>query len=206
MTGLWGKKIGMTQVFADNKAVPVTVIDTSNWYITSSKTVERDGYNAVQIGCVRSRYQGQELASDWLKQLKKHFTFVREIKLDKNPVEMALEIGKPAGFLAILQQGDKVDVLGTSKGRGFAGVVKRHGFSGAPASHGAKMGRRPGSLSWMRSQGRVPKGKRLPGHLGNAQKVIRNLEIVTVRPDDNVVLVKGSVPGKTGSLVFLRKA
>lgn len=206
MTGLWGKKIGMTQVFADNKAVPVTVIDTSNWYITNSKTVERDGYNAVQIGCVRSRYQGQELASDWLKQLKKHFTFVREIKLDKNPVEMALEIGKPAGFLAILQQGDKVDVLGTSKGRGFAGVVKRHGFAGSSASHGAKMGRRPGSLSWMRSQGRVPKGKRLPGHLGNAQKVIRNLEVVTIRPDDNVVLVKGSVPGKTGSLVFIRKA
>lgn len=206
MTGLWGKKIGMTQVFADNKAVPVTVIDVSNWYITNSKTVERDGYNAVQIGCVRPRYQDQELDSDWLKQLKKHFTFVREIKLDKNPSEMALEIGKPAGFLAILQQGDKVDVLGTSKGRGFAGAVKRHGFSGAPASHGAKMGRRPGSLSWMRSQGRVPKGKRLPGHLGNAQKVIRNLEIVTVRPDDNVVLVKGSVPGKTGSLVFLRKA
>lgn len=206
MTGLWGKKIGMTQVFADNKAVPVTVIDTSNWYITNSKTVERDGYNAVQIGCVRPRYQGQELAADWLKQLKRHFTFVREIKLDQDPAQMELEIGKPAGFLAVIQQGDKVDVFGTSKGRGFAGVVKRHGFTGAPASHGAKMGRRPGSLSWMRTQGRVPKGKRLPGHLGNAQKVIRNLEVVTIRPDDNVVLVKGSVPGKTGSLVFIRKA
>ncbi len=206
MTGLWGKKIGMTQVFAQNKAVPVTVIDTSDWCITHTRTDERDGYNAVQIGCVRPRYREQNFVADWLKQPKKYFSFIREIKLDKNPTEMELEIGKPAGFLAAIQEGDKVDVFGRSKGRGFAGVVKRHGFAGPPASHGAKMGKRPGSIGTFRTQGRVPKGKKLPGHLGDAQRVIRNLEVITIKPDDNVVLLKGSVPGKTGSLVFLRKA
>lgn len=206
MTGLWGKKIGMTQVFVETKAVPVTVVDISHWYILNFKNVERDGYNAVQIGRLRPRYQGQSFSADWLKQLKTYFSFVREVKLDKPSADMSFEIGKPADFLTFVQKGDKVDAFGISKGRGFAGAVKRHGFRGAPASHGAKMGKRPGSLSWMRSQGRVPKGKRLPGHLGNAHKVIRNLEIVTLMTEENVVLIKGSVPGKAGSLVFLRKA
>ncbi len=206
MTGLWGKKIGMTQVFAQNKAVPVTVIDTSNWCITHTRTSDRDGYNAVQIGCVRLRYREQNFVADWLKQPKKYFSFIREIKLDKDPAEMELEVGKPAGLLATIQEGDKVDVFGTSKGKGFAGVVKRHGFSGSPASHGAKMGKHTGSIGSFRTQGRVAKGKKMPGHLGDAQRVVRNLEIITIKSDDNVVLLKGSVPGKTGSLVFLRKA
>lgn len=205
MTGLWGKKIGMTQVFVETKAVPVTVVDISNWYIVNFKNIERDGYDAVQIGRLRPRYQGQPFSADWLKQLKTYFSFVREVKLDKSFADMNFEVGKPADFLAFVQKGDKVDAFGVSKGRGFAGAVKRHGFGGSPASHGSKMGKRPGSLSWMRSQGRVPKGKRLPGHLGNANKVIRNLEVVTLMTEENVVLIKGSVPGKAGSLVFLRK-
>lgn len=206
MTGLWGKKIGMTQVFADNKVVPVTVIDISNWYVTLTRTVERDGYNAVQIGCVRSRYNDQGFVAEWLKQPKKYFSFIREIKLNNVSAETEYVVGNPAGFLAIFQEGDKVDAFGTSKGRGFCGVMKRHGFSGGPGSHGDTMGRRPGSLSWMRAEGRVPKGKKLPGHFGNAQRVVRNLQVITVKPDDNVVLIKGSVPGVVGSLVFLRKA
>ncbi len=206
MTGLWGRKIGMTQVFENSKAIPVTAIDTSHWYVINAKNVERDGYHAIQVGRVRSRYQDQPLSQEWLKQLKKYFVFVREVKLQVPFGELNLEIGKPADFFAFIQKGDKVDAFGVSKGRGFAGAVKRHGFRGAPASHGAKMGKRPGSLSWMRSQGRVPKGKRLPGHLGNVSKVIRNLEIINMMTNENVVLVKGSVPGKTGSLVFLRKA
>lgn len=205
MTGLWGKKIGMTQVFAENKVVPVTVINIADWYITNSKTAERDGYNAIQMGCVRSKYREQEFTQDWLKNLKKYFNFVREVKLNKHPDEMGVEVGKPADFATALKTGDKVDAFGKSIGRGFAGVVKRHGFAGSPASHGARMGNRPGSMSWMRSQGRVVPGKRLPGHLGNVQKVIRNLEVVTIKPEDNIILIKGSVPGKSGSLIFLRK-
>jgi large subunit ribosomal protein L3 len=205
MTGLWGKKIGMTQVFAENKVVPVTVINTAHWFITNTRTVEKDGYDAVQVGCVRPKYQEQEFSLDWIKQPKKYFSFIREIKLNKD-ITLELEVGKPASFLNVIQQGDMVDVHGTSKGRGFAGVVKRHGFAGPPASHGSKMGKRPGSISFMRSQGRVPKGKRMPGHLGDDSKVIRNLEIITIKPNDNVVLLKGSVPGKAGSLIFLQKA
>lgn len=206
MKGLWGKKIGMTQIFLQDKAVPVTVIDMSNWYVTHTRTVARDGYNAVQIGCVRPRYGEQSFVIDWIKKPKQYFSFIREIKLDKDPSEMDLMVGKPADFLATMQAGDKVDVFGTSKGKGFAGVVKRHGFNGSPASHGAKMGKRPGSLSWTRAEGRVPKGKRLPGRLGNVQKVIRNLEVMTIKLDNYVLLLKGSVPGRAGSLVFLRKA
>ncbi|MEX0849519.1 MAG: 50S ribosomal protein L3 [Candidatus Dependentiae bacterium] len=205
MTGLWGKKIGMTQVFAENKVVPVTVINTAHWFITNIRTVEKDGYDAVQVGCVRPKYEEQEFSLDWIKQPKKYFSFIREIKLNKD-IALELEVGKPASFLNVIQQGDMVDVHGTSKGRGFAGVVKRHGFAGPPASHGSKMGKRPGSISFMRSQGRVPKGKRMPGHLGDDSKVIRNLEIITIKPNDNVVLLKGSVPGKAGSLIFLQKA
>ncbi len=206
VTGLWGKKIGMTQVFAEDKVVPVTVIDTANWYVTRIKKLERDGYNAIQVGCVKPRYLEETFSSEWIKQPNKYFNFIREIKLDQDPAGVEIEVGKPADFLSQMQSGDKVDVFGVSKGRGFAGVVKRHGYAGGPASHGARMGRRPGSISWMRTQGRVPKGKKLPGHLGNAHTVTRGLEVVTTQPDDNVVLVKGSVPGRTGSLVFLRKA
>ncbi len=206
MKGLWGKKIGMTQVFAQNKVMPVTVINTAGWYITNTRNVEKDGYNAVQVGCLRPRYLETTFSLDWVKQPKKYFSFVREIRLDKDPKELELEAGKPAVFPDLMQQGDMIDVHGTSKGRGFAGVVKRYGFGGPPASHGSKMGKRPGSISFMRSQGRVPKGKKMPGHLGHDSKVIRNLEVITVKPEDNVVLLKGSVPGKAGSLVFLQKA
>ena len=206
MIGLWGKKVGMTQVFADNKVVPVTVIDTAHWFVTNTRVVEKDGFNAVQVGCVRPRYVEQPFSVDWIKQPKKYFSFIREVKLDKHPSEFAFEVGKQADFFALIQQGDKMDVQGTSIGRGFAGVVKRHGFNGPPGSHGDKMGKAPGSLSFMRSQGRVIKGKKMPGHMGNVNKVIRNLEVIRIKPENNVVLLKGSVPGKTGSLVFLRKS
>ena len=206
MIGLWGKKVGMTQVFADNKVVPVTVIDTAHWFVTNTRVVEKDGFNAVQVGCVRTRYVEQPFSVDWIKQPKKYFSFIREVKLEKNPSEFAFEVGKHADFSALIQQGDKMDVHGTSIGRGFAGVVKRHNFGGPPASHGSKMGNRPGAMSFMRSQGRVIKGKKLPGHMGHASKVIRNLEVIRIKPENNVVLLKGSVPGKTGSLVFLRKS
>jgi large subunit ribosomal protein L3 len=206
MIGLWGKKVGMTQVFAGNKVVPVTVIDTAHWFVTNTREIEKDGYNAIQVGCVRARYNGQDFSAEWIKQPKKYFSFIREIKVEKNPSELSFEVGKNADFCALISQGDKVDVKGTSIGRGFAGVVKRHGFNGPPGSHGDKMGKAPGAMSFMRTQGRVIKNKRLPGHMGDASKVIRNLEIITVKPENNVVLLKGSVPGKTGSLVFLRKS
>ena len=206
ITGIWGRKIGMTQVFAGEKAVPVTVFDVSNWVITLVKTKERDGYNAVQIGCIKDKYAQAGFAEAWLKKPNVYFRFFKEIKLPDDAVVADFVIGAPIDMQAVFAVGDHVDVRGTSKGCGFAGVVRRHNFAGARASHGSTMGKRPGSLSFMRSQGRVIKGKKMPGHMGTTTHMVKNLGIVQVRPGDNLILVKGSVPGKAGSLVFIRKA
>jgi large subunit ribosomal protein L3 len=203
--GIWGKKVGMTQVFSTetNKVVPVTAIDVSNWFVSDIKTQERDGYDAIQVARTRKRYNNQPFSSDWLKDKKKYFGHVKEIK-QNNAVEN-VTIGDVVDFETILEAGKAVDAFGLTIGRGFQGVMKRHGFAGGRASHGSMFKRRPGSLSFMRTRGRVVKGKKLPGHMGNERTVMRNLEVVRLEPEARVVLVKGSIPGKSGSLVFLRK-
>lgn len=202
-SGLWGTKIGMTQVFVGDKVVPVTAINVAHWFVTALRTEERDGYNAIQVGRARKRYQAERFSKEWLQDPKKYFGFLREIKLKDKRSDITL--GQPADFLNLLSEGQSVDVVGITKGRGYQGTMKRHGFGGAPSSHGSKMGRRPGSLSFMRSQGRVIKGKRLSGHMGTDRCMIRNLQVVKVLPESHVVLVKGAVPGHFGSLVFIRK-
>lgn len=204
VSGVWGKKVGMTQLFTDEKVIPATAIDVSNWFVTNIRTTARDGYDAIQVGCVRKRYVGEAYSAEWLKNLKKYFEIVREIKLE-NPVE-GIEVGKVADFFAQLEAGQKMDACGRTRGRGFAGVVKRLNYTGGRGSHGCTMGRRPGSSSWWRAEGRVRKGKGMPGHLGNVQRVSRNLEIVRVEREAQIVLVKGSIPGHSGSLIFLRKS
>lgn len=207
-SGLWGKKIGMTQIFSDSqKVVPVTVIDVAHWYVTQVKTQEKDGYSAVKMGQVKSKYADQGFSQDWLKNPKKYFSTFKEIRHDEEPDQASNQvvIGQEAN-IALLVQGETVDVFGITKGAGFQGVVKRHGFAGGRASHGSTFGRFTGSLSHMRSRGRVIKGKKMPGHMGQEQRVMKNLQIVRVEPDARVVLVKGSVPGKSGSLVFMRKS
>lgn len=203
VSGVWGKKIGMTQLFSDNKVIPVTVIDVGNWIVTGIKTVERDGYSAVQVGCLRDRYVGQKPQMSWMQKPSDYFTVRREIKMTEIPA--TIKIGQKADFYTELMPGTQVDVFGITKGHGFAGVVKRHGFAGGRASHGSTLGRAPGSMSFMRSQGRVIKGKRLPGHMGVDQRVMQKLDVIEVRNDGPIVVVKGSVPGHSGSLVFLRK-
>lgn len=201
---LWGKKIGMTQVFSNNKVIPVTAIDIAHWMVTNVKTKERDGYNAVQVGLLRDRFTESAFDNAWLMKPQKYFYFLREIEFDGD--SSALQLGQPIAFNELVNSGESVDVVGTTIGRGFAGVVRRHGFKGAPASHGSNMGKRPGSSSSYRSQGRIIKGKRFPGHMGVDLQVMRNLEVVSVNKDANVVLVKGSVPGKSGSLLCIRKS
>jgi len=209
VTGLWGKKIGMTQVFSDESAViPVTAVDVSGWVVTNIRTNERDGYNAVQVGRIKDRYADKKFEINWLKKPKKYFSLLKEIKLSKDiseDKESAITVGAAADFLSILSDGDMVDVFGMTKGCGFAGVVRRYNFGGPPASHGATMGKKPGSLSFFCSQGRVIKGKKMPGHMGNRKRVSQNLKVVRTDNDSNIVLVKGSIPGKSGSFVFLRK-
>lgn len=203
-TGFWGKKVGMTQVFLDNKVVPATMVNAANWIVTNIRTKERDGYNALQVGCVKERYMDQTFSPEWLKNMKCYFSLIREVEWSGDVSEVT--IGKPVDFFTVLQGGDKVDVSGTSKGRGFAGVVKRYGFGGPPGSHGATMGKRPGSIGHMRSQGRVIKGKKLPGHMGVDWKTVQKLEVIRVEPDAGVVLIKGSAPGNAGSFLYVRKA
>lgn len=203
-SGVWGRKLGMTQVFTEDKVYPATAIDVSDWFVTNIRTVARDGYSALQVGCVRKKYRAQEFSTEWLKNLKKYFEFVREIRQD-NPVE-GIQVGQPAEFETEWELGSKVDAFSKSRGRGFAGAMKRHNFVGGPKTHGDTMGRRTGSLSWMRAKGRVIKGKRMPGHYGNEQCCMKNLEVLKIEKEARVLLVKGPVPGHAGSLVFLRKA
>ncbi len=204
VSGVWGKKVGMTQVFDGDRVVPVTAIDVNNWLVLGFKNTERDGYEAVVVGSVRPRYTEKEFSLDWLKKLKTYFAYVREIKLTKS-VE-GVEIGKPFDVKSALTLGDYVDVFGITKGHGFAGGVRRHGFTGARASHGSTMGKRTGSLGGARSRGKVFKGKRMPGHMGVSKRVMANLQLVRlVEEPTPLILVKGSVPGKAGSFVFVRK-
>lgn len=203
VSGIWGKKIGMTQVFSKDQAIPVTVVDVGNWVVTGFKTKERDGYNAIQVGCVKKRYADETPQNSWMKELKTYFTHVREIPSAQLPE--GLKIGSPVDFFNQLQQGEQVDVLGVTRGHGFAGVVRRHRFRGGRASHGSTLGKSTGGISHMRACGRVIKGKRMPGHMGVARRTMRNLDVVEVRQNGPIVLIKGSVPGHSGSLLYLRR-
>ncbi|MDR3647341.1 MAG: 50S ribosomal protein L3 [Candidatus Babeliales bacterium] len=199
--GLWAKKIGMTQIFKNDKVVPVTIMDTSNWFITQIKTQANDGYDAIQVACVRDRYAGVAFDNEWLKSPKKYFVKINEIKTTETN---NLEVGASADFSTSFPEGTAVDIMGVSKGAGFQGVVKRHNFRGGAASHGDQTGRKPGGMSFMRSRGRVIKGKKLPGHMGVERVTMKNLEIVKIDTDSKVMFVKGSLPGKSGSFVFVK--
>ena len=203
VSGFWGKKIGMTQLFSGNKVVPATVIDISSWYITDVKTQDRDGYLAVQVGKVKKRYEKEEFSPTWLKNKRVYFTFIREIPM-KESVE-GLEVGKVANFHALFNEGDTVDVSGVTKGNGFAGVVRRWNFAGGRGSHGCTQGRTPGAVGGLTRSGKVVKGKKFPGHMGVKKRTMQGLEVVKVLKDDNAIVIKGSIPGKAGSLVFVRK-
>jgi large subunit ribosomal protein L3 len=204
VNGLWGRKIGMAQVFAENReCTSVTVIDTAHWFVTNVKTDERDGYSAVQVGYARPKYHGQTFDLQWLKKLKNYFEHIYEIR---GGVSEDIKIGQPVPFARIIAEGDIIDVAGVTKGRGFAGVMKRHGFSGGPATHGSNLHRRTGSIGFMATQGRVPKGKKMPGHMGVDRCTVKNLKVVSIDPERNIVLVKGAVPGHAGAPVFVRKS
>lgn len=204
ISGLWGKKIGMSQIFQeDGRVVPVTAVDVSHWYVTQVKAADRDGYTAIQVGLLRPRHQGKEFSSEWLKKLSRFFVFVREVRV---PEGETFEVGSTFDIASVLNVGDVLDVVGTTIGKGFQGVVKRYRHSGGHASHGDNLGRAPGALEGLTRSGRVRKGRKLPGHMGVTRQTIRNLPVVAVDHDVNVVFVKGSLPGKADSLVFMRKS
>jgi large subunit ribosomal protein L3 len=204
MKGLIGKKVGMTQIFDDSgKAVPVTVIKAGPCYVTQVRSVDQDGYNAVQLGY--EEVKPQRLTGGELGHLKKvdlpPLRFLREFRTDES-----LEAGEIL-TVEVFDEGDRVDVVGKSKGRGFAGVVKRYGFSGGPKTHGqSDRLRAPGSIGAGSTPGRVFKGKRMPGRMGNDTVTSQNLVVSRIDPENNIIAVRGSVPGPKNGLVLIIEA
>ncbi len=204
MIGLIGKKVGMTHYFDDRgEAVPVTVIEAGPCTITELRTVERDGYQVVQLGYGTAREK--RLNRPALGQFKKRnlppLKYVREFRVEALD---GFEVGK-ALTVELFEKGHHVDVQGVTKGRGFQGVVKRHGFVAGHASHGPTHGKQPGSIGASAFPARVLKGKRLPGRMGGVNFTAKNLEVVAIDAEQNVVLVRGAVPGPSNGLVTIRK-
>ncbi len=202
---LIGKKLGMTRLFLEEgRVVPVTVLQVGPCRVVQIKTPEKDRYAAVQLGF------GYKKPSRVNKPLGGHFkragvepaAVLKEVRVDD---PSAFELGQEI-TAEIFSRGEKVHVSGRTKGRGFTGVVKRHGFSGGPATHGCRTHDKPGSIGQSADPSRVFKGKRMPGHYGFEKRKVRNLEVVDVRPEENLVVVKGAVPGPNGGIVIVEKA
>jgi large subunit ribosomal protein L3 len=205
--GILGKKIGMTQVFRpDGQVVPVTLLKAGPCVVTQRKTPATDGYDAIQIGLVEF-VKPQRLTKPQAGHFKKAGAdgakFVKELRLRQGDTDF-----KPGDRILVedFKPNQKVDVIGVSKGRGFAGFVKRHHFRGGDASHGSMFHRAPGSIGASSFPSRVFPGMRAAGHMGTDRVTVRNLEIVQVDTDDNVIMIKGAVPGPNGSYVLVRRA
>jgi large subunit ribosomal protein L3 len=202
--GILGKKLGMTGVFTpEGKFVPVTVIEAGPCVVTQVKTKDTDGYDALQLGFGGKRKDrvNKPLQGHFRKSGDQCFRYMKEFSVE-NPADFSL--GQKL-TVEMFKTGDRVDVVGTSKGRGFSGTIKRHGFHRGPLTHGSRNVRRPGSIGCSAWPAKVIKGKKMPGQYGNDRKTIRNLEIVDVRADENVLMVKGAVPGAESGLVVINK-
>ena len=203
--GLVGRKIGMTRIYgADGNVIPVTVIQAGPCPVIAKKNLDKDGYSALQVGfeevaahrLTKPEQGHQQKANSGFYKMLKEFRF---INVDEYEIGHKLTVD-------MFAPGEKIRVTGTSKGRGFAGVMRRWNFGGSPASHGhEKVHRKPGSIGQCASPGKVMKGKKLPGQLGNKTSTMLNLEIVDVRPEENVVLVRGQVPGPKQGIIVLSK-
>ena len=200
-----GKKLGMTQIFTEEGAVvPVTVVEASPNVVVRVKTVDTDGYNSIQIGYgdIKEKHLTKPVKGQFDKAGVTPVKYLRELRLDDTP---EYTVGQTLAA-DIFASGDLVDVIGTSKGKGFAGTIKRHGFHRGPMGHGSKSHREPGSLGPMTSGGggKVVKGKKLPGQYGGNQATVLRLSVVKVDMDKNLILIKGGIPGAKGSLVMIR--
>lgn len=202
MKAIIGKKLGMTQIFTeDGKAIPVTVVEAGPCCVIQVKTLEKDGYEAIQVGFSEIRKEktiNKPMAGVFKKAGVKPYRIIKEFKMD----------GFKVGDLitaSIFTKGDIVKVSGVSKGKGFQGVVRRHHFAGGPATHGSMFYRAPGSIGASSFPSRVWKGMRMAGHMGSERVTVRNLTIVDVRPEQNILLIKGAVPGGINSFIEIIK-
>ncbi len=204
--GLIGKKIGMTRLFDQEagSAIAVTVIDVGgNEFVQEKKVDSKDGYNAVQVAY--SDQKEQRMKQPAMGHLKKHGVSAKRI-IREFLLEEGAELPDSHPGAELFKDGQWVDVIGTTKGKGFQGVVKRYNFGGGPAAHGHMTHRRPGAVGAGTWPGRIWKNQRMPGHDGQRNRTTQNLKIVQVRPEDNVILVSGAVPGSKGSYVVVRPA
>lgn len=206
MKGILGRKVGMTQLLtARGEVVPVTVIEAGPCFVTQIKTVETDGYSAIQLGFVETRTK--RLTKGQVGHLKRsHAPALRHLREIRGKSSEQYQLGQKL-LADVFAAGDRVDVVGTSKGRGFQGGVRRHGFRGGPKTHGqSDRQRAPGASSSGTTPGRIYKGKRMAGHMGNVQVTISNLRVVLVDPERNLLAVRGAVPGAKGGLLLITEA
>lgn len=202
MKGIIGKKVGMTQIFSgDGRAIPVTVIEAGPCCVLQVRTLEKDGYEAVSVGfseIKKVRKLNKPIFGVFKKAGVKPCRVIREFRMGD------LKVGDIV-TVEMFNKGDIVDVSGISKGKGFQGVMKRHHFAGGPGSHGSMFNRAPGSIGASSFPSRVWKNQGLPGHMGSERVTVKNITVVDVRPEQNLLLVKGAVPGATGSYLEIRK-
>ncbi len=206
MKGIIGKKLGMTQIFNDNgELVQVTVVEAGPAYVVQKKTKDKDGYEALQLGFQIKKFEkvNKPLQGHFKKASDKAFSVLKEIKFDDIS---AFEPGQEIKVSDLFSEGDIVDVTGISKGKGFQGVMKRHNFKGGRASHGSMFHRAPGSAGSSAYPSRVWKGKRYPGHMGDAKVTVQNLKIEKIISEKNLVLIKGAIPGAVNSIVVIKNA
>jgi len=203
--GILGKKIGMTRVYGDvGQSIPVTVIEAGPCKVLQVKTPEVDGYSAIQVGFSDKKAQrvNKPETGHLTKSDSEGFYFLREFRVED---AATYTVGQTISIDEIMKVGDKVDVQGTSKGKGFQGVIKRHGFAGGGAGHGSMFHRAPGSIGCSAYPGRVVKGKKMPGRMGNDTVLRKNVVVVDIRPEENVVLLKGPLPGAKNGLLKIYK-
>lgn len=205
--GLIGKKVGMTRLFDQESGamVPVTVIDVKGNTFAQIKTEDKDGYNAVQVAFDEQKESrvSKPVAGHLKKLGVAPVKLLKEFRVEAS--ELPAEGAEHPG-IGLFADGQWVDVIGTAKGRGFQGVMRRHNFHGSPAAHGSMMHRRTGGVGGCSTPGRVWKNQKMPGQMGNEKRTTQNLKVVAVRPEDNVILISGTVPGARGSYIVIRPA
>ncbi|HIT44488.1 MAG TPA: 50S ribosomal protein L3 [Candidatus Aphodovivens excrementavium] len=205
INAIFGKKVGMTQLWTeDDRVVAVTVIQAEPNKVCQVKTTETDGYEAVQLGfgTIKAKKVNRPMAGHFAKQGIEPTRYLREVRVENASEYKAGDEQTVAAFAEV----KKVDVTGTSKGKGFQGVIRRHGFGGGPGSHGSRFHRAPGSIGMCATPSRVLKGMRMPGHMGCDTVTVKNLEVMRVDEDQNLILVKGAVPGGKNGIVRVRMA
>lgn len=205
--GLIGKKIGMTQIYReDGRVVPVTIVKVGPCVVVQKKQIEKDGYEAVQLGLMEEKPVKKVTKPQRGHFLKANVAPTRMLREFKATVSMEeIQVGQEIKADTVFQVNEKVNVVGRSKGRGFQGVIKRHHFSGGGASHGSMFHRAPGSIGASAYPSRVIKGMRMAGHFGDARVTVKNLEVIRIVPEKNIMLLKGAVPGFSGSYVLVSK-